>query len=125
MKQLGVDIVAVGRIRALGEQYGDRFLKRVYASSELTRAERPDRWQYLAGRWAAKEAVIKLLPQENLPSLREIEIVPGPEGTPVPIIRGTPWFSCILSISHERDYAVAVALIAMDEYGSTYESGDS
>lgn len=125
MKQLGVDIVAVGRIRALGEQYGDRFLKRVYASSELARAERPDRWQYLAGRWAAKEAVIKLLPQENLPSLREIEIVPGPEGAPVPIIRGTPWFSCILSISHERDYAVAVALIAMDEYGSTYESGDS
>ncbi len=126
MKQLGVDIVAVGRIRALGERYGDHFLQRVYAPSELSSSSRrADRWQYLAGRWAAKEAVIKLLPERDLPPLREIEIVPGPEGSPLPVIRGTPWFNCTLSISHERDYAVAVALVTADEYGSTYESGDS
>ncbi len=35
MKQLGVDIVAVARIRALGERYGERFLNRVYSPSEL------------------------------------------------------------------------------------------
>jgi len=54
--------VSVARIRAMGERYGDRFLQRVYAPSELATCSRADRWQCLAGRWAAKEAVIKLLP---------------------------------------------------------------
>ncbi|MCE5192582.1 MAG: holo-ACP synthase [Candidatus Cryosericum sp.] len=125
MKQLGVDIVSVARIRALGERYGDRFLNRVYTPSELSCCDRADRWQCLAGRWAAKEAVIKLLPLVGLPALREVQIVPGPEGAPIAVIRGTPWFNCSLSISHERDYAVAVAMVSLGEYGSVYESGDS
>jgi len=125
VKQLGVDIVAVARIRALGERYGERFLNRVYSASELSTCDRPDRWQCLAGRWAAKEAVIKLLPPTDLPTLREIEIAPGPEGAPIAVIRGTPWFNCSLSISHEREYAVAVAMVTQGEYGSMYESGDS
>jgi len=125
MKQLGVDIVAVARIRALGDRYGDRFLNRVYSPSELATCNRPDRWQCLAGRWAAKEAVIKLLRPGDAPALRDVQIVPGPEGAPIAVIRGIPWFNCSLSISHERDYAVAVAMVALGEYGSTYESGDS
>ena len=125
VKQLGVDIVSVARIRAMGERYGDRFLGRVYSSSELSTCSRADRWQCLAGRWAAKEAVIKLLPPGTRPSLREIEIVPGPEGAPFPVIRGTPWVGCSLSISHERDFAVAVAMVIPGEFGGTCESGDS
>ena len=125
MKQLGTDIVAVARIRSLGERYGDRFLGRVYSAGELSTCDRPDRWQCLAGRWAAKEAVIKLLSPRDVPPLREIEIVPGPEGAPIAVIRGTPWFNCALSISHERDYAVAVAMVVTGEHGSMYESGDS
>lgn len=125
MKQLGVDIVAVARIRALGERYGDRFLNRVYSASELSTCDRADRWQCLAGRWAAKEAVMKLLPRDGLPALRDVQIVPGPEGAPIPVVRGTPWFNCCLSISHEREYAVAVAMVILGEYGSMYESGDS
>ena len=125
MKQLGVDIVAVARIRTLGERYGERFLNRVYSVSELSTCDRPDRWQCLAGRWAAKEAVIKLLPSRDLPTLREVEIAPGPEGAPIAVIRGIPWFNCSLSISHEREYAVAVAMVTLGEYGSMYESGDA
>ncbi|MCX6063164.1 MAG: holo-ACP synthase [Caldiserica bacterium] len=125
MKQLGVDIVAVARIRALGERYGERFLNRVYSTSELATCDRPDRWQCLAGRWAAKEAIIKLLPLADLPALREVEIAPGPEGAPIAVIRGIPWFNCSLSISHEREYAVAVAMVTQGEYGGIYESRDS
>ena len=125
MKVLGTDIVAVARIRMLVERYGDRFLNRAYAPSELPACDRPDRWQCLAGKWAAKEAVIKLLPQDSVPPLREIAILPGPEEAPMAVIRGIPWFNCALSISHERDYAVAVAMIVASEYGSMYESGDS
>ena len=125
MKQLGVDIVSVARIRTLGERYGDRFLERVYTSSELSTCSRADRWQCLAGRWAAKEAVIKLLPRGTLPALRDIEIVPGPEGAPFPVIRGVPWVGCSLSISHEREFAVAVAMVIPGEFGGTCESGDS
>lgn len=125
MKRLGTDIVAVARIRMLVERYGDRFLNRVYAPSELSSCDRPDRWQCLAGRWAAKEAVIKLLPRNGAPPLRDIAILPDPEGAPTAVIRGVPWFNCALSISHERDYAIAVAMIVAGEYGSMYESGDS
>lgn len=125
MKQLGVDIVAVARIRSLGERYGERFLNRVYSAGELSTCSRPDRWQCLAGRWAAKEAVIKLLARGETPPLCQIEIVPGPEGAPIAVLRGIPWFNCALSISHERDYAVAVAMVIEGEYGSMYESGDS
>jgi len=68
---------------------------------------------------------MKLLPLRDLPTLREVEIAPGPEGAPIAIIRGIPWFNCSLSISHEREYTVAVAMVTQGEFGSMYESGDS
>jgi holo-[acyl-carrier protein] synthase len=57
--ELGIDIIKVERIRAALERFGPRFPKRV-----LTDAERRyvrDRPETMAGRWAAKEAVSKVL----------------------------------------------------------------
>ena len=58
-EELGIDIIRVSRIRAALDRFGPRFSRRV-----LTDAERRyvrDRPETMAGRWAAKEAVSKVL----------------------------------------------------------------
>lgn len=67
MIRLGTDIVYIPRIQAAVERFGDRFLQRVYTpieqqhcgyySQELALPS----FERLAGRWAAKEAVVKAL----------------------------------------------------------------
>jgi holo-[acyl-carrier protein] synthase len=58
----GLDLVEVARIAALAEKHGDRFLKRVFTAAEIEYSmPRAARYQHLAGRFAAKEAVFKAL----------------------------------------------------------------
>ena len=67
MIRLGTDIVYIPRIKAIVERFGDRFLQRVYTPTERENCgcdskdgKSPSIGQ-LAGRWAAKEAVVKAL----------------------------------------------------------------
>ena len=57
--ELGIDIIKVERIRDALARHGDRFPKRILTDAE--RAYVRDRPENLAGRWAAKEAVSKVL----------------------------------------------------------------
>ena len=59
----GIDIVETHRIRRLCEEHGDRFLDRVFTERERQYcAANPKRYyEHLAGRFAAKEAVLKVL----------------------------------------------------------------
>ena len=59
----GIDIVETARIRKLAEEHGQHFLDRVYTPAEQAYAARnPKRYyEHLAGRFAAKEAVLKVL----------------------------------------------------------------
>ncbi|HET8625154.1 MAG TPA: holo-ACP synthase, partial [Gemmatimonadales bacterium] len=58
----GIDLVEVQRIRAAIDRHGDRFLRRIYTAGEQTQAgDGPLRVQFFAGRFAAKEAVMKAL----------------------------------------------------------------
>src|SRR5258705_13072954 len=79
--ELGIDIVKVERIRAALERFGPRFSRRV-----LTDAERRyvrDRPETMAGRWAAKEAVSKVLGLGVRGiGWRDIEIQRVPTGQP-------------------------------------------
>jgi holo-[acyl-carrier protein] synthase len=59
---IGIDATDLHRIAAVYGQYGDRFLRRVYTAGEIaycTRQRNPV--PSLAGRFAAKEAVMKAL----------------------------------------------------------------
>lgn len=59
---LGVDLTDIPRVAAVFEQYGDRFLRRVFTDGEIaycTRRRNPV--PHLAGRFAAKEAAMKAL----------------------------------------------------------------
>jgi len=64
---IGCDVVKIGRVRRLMQAHGDRFVRRVLHPSEsVLFAEHRSRSvssaaQFLAGRWAAKEATRKAL----------------------------------------------------------------
>src|SRR5450432_2715544 len=59
----GIDIVQTDRIRRMVEAHGEHFLGRVFTSAERAYADRSKkrRFEHLAGRFAAKEAVLKAL----------------------------------------------------------------
>jgi holo-[acyl-carrier protein] synthase len=114
--ELGIDIIKVDRIRAALDRFGPRFSRRV-----LTDAERRyvrDRPETMAGRWAAKEAVSKVLGLGVRGiGWRDIEIERLPTGQPAVRLHGRAaaraeqlaMSRIAVSITHESDYAVAIA----------------
>jgi holo-[acyl-carrier protein] synthase len=114
--ELGIDIIKVARIRGMIERFGARFGERV-----LTPAERRyvrDRPETMAGRWAAKEAVSKVLGLGVRGiGWQEIEVERLPTGQPAVQLHGRAarraeqlgMERIALSISHESEYAVAIA----------------
>ncbi|MGZ8437039.1 MAG: holo-ACP synthase [Candidatus Limnocylindrales bacterium] len=114
--ELGIDIIKVARIRAALERFGPRFSRRV-----LTDAERRyvrDRPETMAGRWAAKEAVSKVLGLGVRGiGWRDIEVERLPTGQPAIRLHGRAASRAdqlgmgriAVSITHESDYAVAIA----------------
>lgn len=113
---LGIDIVRVERIAGVLQRHPVRFPARVLTDGEqeYVRA-RPENF---AGRWAAKEAVSKVLGL-GIRGIgwREIEIERLPTGAPTVRLHGSAAeraarmgiAAIAVSITHEREYAVAVA----------------
>lgn len=57
---IGVDLVDIARIRAMGERHAGRFLEKVFSTAEReAMSRRADPWPGYAARFAAKEAVSK------------------------------------------------------------------
>jgi holo-[acyl-carrier protein] synthase len=113
---LGIDIVKVDRIRATMARFGERFSRRVLTAGERRYVR--DRPETFAGRWAAKEAVSKVLGLGVRGiGWTEIEIERLPTGQPSVRLNGRAaqraeqlgMGRIAVSISHESDYAVAVA----------------
>ncbi|HEX8940497.1 MAG TPA: holo-ACP synthase [Candidatus Limnocylindrales bacterium] len=114
--ELGVDIVRVERIRRTLERFGSRFSERVLTPREAAYVR--GRAETLAGRWAAKEAVSKVLGLGVRGiGWRDIEIERLPTGQPAVVLHGRAkaraaqlgMTAVALSISHESEFAVAVA----------------
>ncbi len=114
--ELGVDIIRVDRIRRTLERFGARFADRVLTLGEQRYVR--GRPATLAGRWAAKEAVSKVLGLGVRGiGWREIEIERLPTGQPAVRLHGRAarraeqlgMARIALSITHEAEYAVAVA----------------
>jgi holo-[acyl-carrier protein] synthase len=114
--ELGIDIIKVARIRDTLARFGPRFSERVLTPSERRYVR--DRPETLAGRWAAKEAVSKVLGLGVRGiGWKEIEVERLPTGQPAVRLHGRAarraeqlgMTRIALSISHESDYAVAIA----------------
>ncbi len=118
---LGTDIVEISRIRGMIDRHGDHFLERCFTAAEIEYARRHrDSAVRFAGRWAAKEAVVKVLGTGFVKGItfHDIEIVPLPSGQPSVLISGGAGeiaaqvgiTSIQLTISHAREYATATAI---------------
>jgi holo-[acyl-carrier protein] synthase len=114
--ELGVDIIRVQRIADALARFGDRFASRVLTPMEAAYVR--NRPETLAGRWAAKEAVSKVLGLGVRGiGWREIEIERLPTGQPAVRLHGRAarratqlgMGRIAVSISHESDFAIATA----------------
>ena len=117
---LGTDIVELARIDSVVARNGASFLHRVYTANELDASG--GRIEFLAGRWAAKEAAAKALGCGigASCSFTDIEVVNGANGAPQLECRAPaaaklkdnyPKIRWHVSISHEKAYAVATVMI--------------
>ncbi len=114
MIRSGVDIVSLNRISDAVDRFGKRFENRILTprEQELT-IRRRDGLSFLAGRFAAKEAVYKAA---GIPSLtwQRVEILPE-QDVPVVWIDGEKREDISISISHEREFAVAMAILVQSK----------
>jgi holo-[acyl-carrier protein] synthase len=117
MVAVGTDIVRIARLQRNAETLGDTFLRRSFTDRELEICA--GRAESLAGRWAAKEAVMKALGAGiGEVALTDIEIDRGDSGRPAVRLSGTAaaragsWglTHWDVSISHDGEYAIAVAV---------------
>ena len=116
--EVGIDIIETVRIKGVLERHDQRFLGRVFTEWERAYCRR--NVLHLAGRWAAKEAVSKVLGLGiRGVGWREIEIRRTPLGQPIVTLHGRAeerrqalglTSPLAVSISHIRDLAVAVAV---------------
>ncbi len=114
--EVGLDIIRVDRIREALDRFGERFVARVLTPAEARYVRR--RPQTFAGRWAAKEAVSKVLGLGVRGiGWRDIEIERLPTGQPAVRLHGRAAGRAdqlglervAVSITHEREYALAIA----------------
>jgi len=115
--EIGVDLVDIDRIVAVLERFPDRFRDRVLTEREARYCGR--RVERIAGRWAAKEAVSKVLGLGvRGVGWREIEVLPNFAGAPQVRLHARAaeraarlgLEDVTVSISHERRMAMAVAV---------------
>lgn len=118
----GVDLVEKNRIEHMIAEHGERFLQRCFTTGERDYADANTRrrMEHLAGRFAAKEAILKVLGTGWSGGIAwtDAEVVREPSGRPTVVLHGkcaevaaelgiTEWW---LSISHIQTHAVASAI---------------
>ena len=119
---IGTDLAEVSRIRRSIEQYGDRFLKRVYTDAERAYASaKANAAERFAARFAAKEAAMKALGTgwNRGIAWRDIEVVNEPSGRPTLRLQGVALDIAnrfgvgriSISLTHTSEVAFAVVVV--------------
>ncbi len=118
---IGTDIVECPRIGKMIEQHGELFLRRIYTEREIRYCQaRKHAIEHFAGRWAAKEAILKAIGTRRSQGIAwtHVEVRNGSDGRPQVLIGGAARdlardrgiADILISISHCRTYATAYAL---------------
>jgi holo-[acyl-carrier protein] synthase len=122
---IGTDIVECLRIAQMIERHGELFVGRVFTPHEIEYcSRRRAATQHYAGRWAAKEAVLKALGTGWIKGIQwtDVEVRNDPGGKPRVALGGGARDLCEqtgiteiqISISHCRSHATAYALAICD-----------
>lgn len=112
--ETGIDIVEIDRVEMIIARFGETFLGKIFTEGELQQSRR--KAQSLAARFAAKEAVFKVLGAQV--GWKQVEVDREPSGKPHLVLHErarkkaeqlglTTW---ALSLSHCDKYAVAVVV---------------
>lgn len=121
---IGTDIVEIERIRQAIER-NPKILARLFTENELSYFKKRNmNMQHIAGGFSAKEAILKAL-GTGLSGLswQEVEILRGNSGKPMVKLYGKAKEyasknnvgNIFISISHSRDYAIAMATAELSE----------
>ncbi|MBN1786768.1 MAG: holo-ACP synthase [Sedimentisphaerales bacterium] len=122
----GIDLVDFGRIEEMIGRHGDHFLDRIFTKTEQHQAnEIKNRTERLAGRFAAKEAVLKLLGTgwRGKIAWTDIEVINNEYGQPKVNLDGEvkkiasrmKVKDISLSITHTANFAIASAVGLAEE----------
>ena len=121
----GIDLVDCPRIEQMIERHGERFVKRVFTVAEQAYAEaNKNDVEKLAGRFAAKEAVLKLMGTgwRGKIAWTDIEITNNAAGQPEVALSGEVKRIAdelgighiSISITHTANFAIASAVALAD-----------
>jgi holo-[acyl-carrier protein] synthase len=122
---IGTDIIECLRIAQMIERHGELFIRRVYTDHEIAYCStKKAATQHYAGRWAAKEAVLKALGTGWVRGIswRDVEVRNRPGGAPTVMLRAgakevferAGMSRMHISISHCRSHATAYAIAEGD-----------
>jgi holo-[acyl-carrier protein] synthase len=117
----GIDMVETGRIARMMEEHGEHFLNRVFTPAEMAYANSTrDKTEKLSGRFAAKEAVLKLIGTGWRGKIMwtDIEVINNQMGQPVVTLSGEVAQIAAdlnirhisISITHTANFAIASAV---------------
>ena len=120
----GIDIASVKRMGEAIKRRGSRILQRIFTAEERAYCEsKRMKYEHYAARFAAKEAVMKAVGVKRKDRFRfgEIEVRRHPTGKPFIYLSETTRkrfglpekFQMEVSLTHEREYALASVLILL------------
>ncbi len=123
---IGIDLTEIKEVKRLAEDVGEPFVSKTFTQREreISRTV-PEPWEYLASRFAVKEAVFKALAhltKEKTFDFRIVETLNHEDGSPY--VKITPVLEklmeeagvkrLLVSVTHEKDYAGAFVIAESD-----------
>jgi len=123
----GIDLVKIERIEKIIKKWGNNFIFRIFTSLEREYCEKKkgNKYQSYAGKFAAKEALLKALGLGlREANWKEIEIKNNELGQPVidtsgklkNIVSAKGVSKYFISITHTKEYAVAQVILELTSY---------
>ncbi len=117
---IGIDIVKVKRLDDAFEKWGRKFFEKILTDHEIAYSfKKKNPFPSLSVRFAAKEALIKAIGAEISVNMKDIEILNDDRGRPSlkvknkleEFFREKRIMHSHLSLSHEKEYAVACVVL--------------
>ncbi len=121
IKAIGIDIIKIERLKKAIQRWGARLEHKIFTSREIDAGQGKTRFTYLAGRFAAKEAVFKSLGTGGY--WQDIQILSEKNNKPYIVLqrRMKRIAECkgvkkiLISLSHDSDYAIAHVIAIGEE----------
>jgi len=117
---IGIDIIEIERIKESVEKFNDKFLNKIFTEAELEYSlNKKNKYQHLAARFAAKEAIVKSFATSERKgfSWKDMEIYNEPSGMPNVRLSGKlakylgDDKSLKITMSHSQHYVTCFAII--------------